>query len=138
MTKEVKRQHLVAVYGSLRQGLGNHRLLEDAKFLGTFETPPYYTMYSVGNSFPGLIKKGSTSVVMEAYLVSDSELSRLHSLEGYMSGRDESLNHYNKRDINTPFGPGIWYEYARNPENLKKVESGDWTKFKKSFQMIYS
>lgn len=136
MTRETKRKHLVAVYGSLRQGLGNHRLLENAEFLGTFETPPYYTMYSVANSFPALIKKGSTSIIMEAYLVSDSELYQLHSLEGYIKGRDESLNHYNKRDIATPFGPGMWYEYARNPSNLRIVKGGDWTKFKKSLLMI--
>jgi len=38
---------LVAVYGSLRQNMGNHRLLENANYLGEFKTEPVFSLYSL-------------------------------------------------------------------------------------------
>lgn len=135
MTKEI-RKNLIAVYGSLRKGLGNHKLLENAKYLGEFESSPSFTMYSVSNCYPGLLRKGNTSIIMEAYLVSDKELERINVLEGYRDNQTKSLNHYNKETLETPFGVASWYEYNRNPVTLRVVESGDWTRFMKSQHLI--
>ena len=34
-------QHLLFVYGTLRQGESNHNFLANSQCLGHFETPPY-------------------------------------------------------------------------------------------------
>jgi gamma-glutamylaminecyclotransferase len=127
MKKEDKFK--VAVYGSLRKGLSNHRLLEQSKFLGTFETPPEYSMYSIGLAFPGLKSNGSTSIVMEVYEVDEYTLGRLDMLEGYRKGAEDS-NHYNKKTMQSPFGEVAWYEYNKPITDKIKVEEGDWTEFK--------
>ena len=76
--------HKVFVYGTLKAGFGNHRLLTNAKFLGDAKTPANYTMYSTGG-FPAVIKQGDTVITGEIYEVTDEEFKRLDSLEGYPS-----------------------------------------------------
>jgi gamma-glutamylcyclotransferase (GGCT)/AIG2-like uncharacterized protein YtfP len=68
----VSRMHNVVVYGSLRQGFGNHGLLtrHKARFVGFVMTPPEYTMLHLGG-FPGLIRSGETAIKCELYEVSD-------------------------------------------------------------------
>lgn len=41
-------QHLLFVYGTLRQGESNHNFLADSQCLGHFETPPHYALYDLG------------------------------------------------------------------------------------------
>ncbi len=71
----------VAVYGSLKQGFGNHRLLSDSLLLGVGDTPPDYSMLSFG-SYPGVIE-GSDQIKVEVYAVDDKTLNRLDNLEGH-------------------------------------------------------
>jgi gamma-glutamylaminecyclotransferase len=75
---------LVAVYGSLKRGFGNHRLLEQAQFVGVGETPPIYQMRGAGRSYPGIFS-GDSRVQVEVFSVTDSELKRLDQLEGHPS-----------------------------------------------------
>jgi gamma-glutamylaminecyclotransferase len=75
-------RHLVAVYGSLKQGFGNHRLLEKANFIGSGETPPIYEMRGEGRGYPGIFK-GDSRVQVEVYSVTHEELKNLDSLEGH-------------------------------------------------------
>lgn len=44
----------VFVYGTLKRGCRNHRLLQSAVFLGEAQTRPLYRMVSCG-SYPGLV-----------------------------------------------------------------------------------
>lgn len=124
----------VAVYGSLRKGLVNHRVVAEATYLGTFETAPKYTLYSVGDAFPGLKQYGNTSVKMEVYEVNKQQLGRLDILEGYAEGRQG--NHYERFELNTPYGKAYCYEYNNFPSGLAVVDSGDWTAFKISKQKL--
>lgn len=79
----MKNIHTVFVYGTLKKGFGNHRLLEDAEYVGDAETTSdTYTMYNLG-SFPGVKEGGSTRVTGEVYKVNDEELASLHRLEGH-------------------------------------------------------
>jgi gamma-glutamylcyclotransferase (GGCT)/AIG2-like uncharacterized protein YtfP len=82
--------HKVLVYGTLKKGFGNHRLLENAEYLGPAKTTPEYTMLSTGG-FPAVIKQGETAITGELYAVTDEEFARLDSLEGYprMYTRDQ-------------------------------------------------
>lgn len=117
---------LVAVYGSLRKGLYNHRLLEEADYLGEFKSEPIFNLYSLGG-FPGLKEGGNTSVVMEVYAVTDREARNVDSLEGYEPGQVATF--YDKIPINTPFGEASVYTYVRNIPEDRLVKSGDWKEF---------
>ncbi len=117
----------VAVYGSLRKGLGNHNyFLKNAKYLGEFKTEPIYSLYSLGG-YPGLKENGSTSVTMEVYEVNEQEAEAIDRLEGYSSNRQSTF--YDKEIINTPYGEAGVYIYVNSiPEN-RLVKSGDWKEY---------
>ena len=109
----------VAVYGSLRQGLGNHRLLASSKFLGEDISQPEWKMYSLGG-FPGIVK-GNSEVTLEVYEVDKDTFESLDWLEGYPT-------FYNRRVINTTYGDA-WVYYLNEPDNYENhgvVETGDW------------
>jgi len=128
-TKE-KNKHLIAVYGSLRKGLGNHRLIANAKMIGRFDSEPIYNLWDLG-AFPGLKEGGSTSVVMEVYEVNDALLSRVDRLEGYDPYSEPHF--YNRVTIDTPFGEAYTYLYVPEKQSnlgLGLVEGGDWTEYK--------
>jgi len=111
---------LVAVYGSLKQGYGNHRLLETSEFKGGTQTKPEYTMYSMGG-FPCITEEGGTSIEIEVYEVEDSVFSRLDQLEGYPT-------FYNRKEIETEWGDA-WVYYINDRAYLGRlnvVESGRW------------
>lgn len=126
---------LVAVYGSLRQNMGNHRLLENANYLGEFKTEPVFSLYSLGG-FPGLKENGQTSVIMEVYSVTPEEAIRIDRLEGYTPGSKHN-DFYDKIIIDTPYGKAGTYIYVPNTDRLTLVESGDWKEFKQSKVLSY-
>lgn len=126
---------LVAVYGSLRQGLHNHRLLESSNYLGDFNTEPIYSLYSLG-SYPGLKENGNTSVVMEVYEVTEAVARNVDNLEGYTPGGNNTF--YDKISIETPWGTASVYTYVNELPQSSLVESGDWKEFKKNALSFYS
>jgi len=133
---EAEVVHLIAVYGSLRQGLGNHGMIKYEELLGTFRTEPKYSMYSIGSSFPGLKKDGTTSIVMEVYEVGDETMDRVNMLEGYVEGGAKENNHYNSEDIDTPFGKAKLFIYNNSIDSLHLVENGDWTDYKETNALV--
>ena len=75
------KKYLVACYGSLRRGMGNHHYyLSESEYKGTFTTEPEYTLHSL-SAYPGLKLNGNHSVVMEAYEVDEETLKNLNRLE---------------------------------------------------------
>lgn len=117
------KKKLIAVYGTLRKGFGNHRLIQNADYLGTFKTEPIYNLYSLGG-FPGLKNNGDTSVVMEVYAVTDEEAYHVDCLEGYTPGQPAYF--YDKQDIETPWGTAGVYIYVNSISEDRKIESGDF------------
>ena len=76
-------KRIIFVYGTLKKGLGNHRVLEGATYLGTASTEPTFTLLHLGG-FPGIIRGGETAVQGELYLVtSQTMMDRLDRLEGH-------------------------------------------------------
>lgn len=79
-------EHFVFVYGSLKRGHGNHRLLYNSEFFGTFSTErSCYNMFSFGY-FPGVYELPSGSnngwfIEGEVYKVDNRTLNRLDCLE---------------------------------------------------------
>jgi gamma-glutamylcyclotransferase (GGCT)/AIG2-like uncharacterized protein YtfP len=121
---------LFAVYGTLRQGFGNHRLLdnEHCEFLGKDITKPELTMISLGG-FPGVLPKGSDSIVIEVYRVNSSQVEQqLNWLEGH-KGKDHPSNFYNVTEIETKYGTANMYILDNEQyDGRQKVASGDWQK----------
>lgn len=118
----------VAVYGSLRKGLGNHPLLESSKYLGEEWTGEGYTMISL-SAFPGVYKDESGGKIkIEIYEVDSYTAARLDMLEGF-SGYDNPNNFYNKELIETSHGPTFIYYINRSGGSNEVVESGDWYEF---------
>ena len=123
------KKYLVAVYGSLRSGMGNHQYyLSDSEYKGTFSTEPEYTLHSL-QWYPGLKLNGNTSVVMEVYEVDEDTLKNLNRLEGYYPG--EKSTFYDRIEINTPWGKAFTYIYVNELSKESIVESGDWVAYKK-------
>lgn len=131
----MNKKILVAVYGSLRQGLHNHKLLESSNYLGDFNTEPIYSLYSLG-SFPGLKENGNTSVVMEVYEVTEAVARNVDSLESYTPGGNNTF--YDKISIETPWGTASVYTYVNELPQSSLVESGDWKEFKENALSFYS
>lgn len=122
---------LIAVYGTLRLGHGNYEYFlkaNNAIYLGEFQTEPKYTMYSIFDGYPALVKNGKTSIVMNVFRVDEKTLSSVDGLEGYSEGRKD--NHYDRIKINTPWGEAYCYIYDEAPEDCSIIESGDWTEYK--------
>lgn len=70
------------VYGSLKRGYGNNRLLEKSEFIGVAKTKPEFTMIAYG-WFPACLVAGKTIITGEVYDVNDGVLDRVDRLEGH-------------------------------------------------------
>lgn len=120
----------VAVYGSLRKTLHNSRLLKEADYLGT-TTIKNFKLLSMG-SFPCITPSTQEDyeTVVEVYSVTPEEFRRLDSLEGYP-------NFYDRREVDTQFGPA-WIYFIEQPDaNLEEVTSGDWLTYHKDINNGY-
>ena len=109
-------QHLVFVYGTLRQGESNHYFLETSELLGMFETKPEYALFDLG-AYPGLVE-GHDAIAGEVYRISDDVLQKLDILE-------DVPTEYRRETIDTPYGEAWIYLY-QGAESGKAIESGDW------------
>ncbi len=124
------KKTLIAVYGSLRKGMGNDYLLSTSKYLGEFQTKPEFSLYSLGY-YPGLKTNGNTSVTMEVYAVDDTVAEKVDRLEGYTPGGNNTF--YDKIPIETPYGEASVYIYVNDIPQERLVESGDWKAFKQRY-----
>lgn len=114
------RAERVFVYGTLRRGQPNHRLLAGAHYLGTHVTPACYTMLDLG-TYPAVIEGGATAVVGEVYAVDRALLARLDRFE-------DCPGEYARRRIDTPYGAAWIYLYSRTPRGKRPIASGDWVR----------
>lgn len=119
MVEQLKK---VVVYGTLKQGFGNHRLLANSKYLGVHTIPDGYTMYSLGG-FPAIVEGGDRPVVAEVYEVDRETLIRLDGLEGHP-------NWYCRKTIPTQYGEADVYVMPKHKirPNTPVVEDGIWRK----------
>lgn len=118
---------LVAVYGSLKQGFTNHRVIEGSTLVGTFESDPQYTMVDLG-SFPAVTLGGSSSIYCEVYSVDMETLRKLYRLEGCDFNTGTGL--YDAKDIETPFGAATIFIMESNKKytnNRRVIDCGVWS-----------
>jgi gamma-glutamylcyclotransferase (GGCT)/AIG2-like uncharacterized protein YtfP len=109
---------LVFVYGTLRRNEVNHYLLAEARYCGTFVTPPYYRMVDLG-AYPGVVKNGGTAIEGEVYEVSIQQMLGLDRLEGYPHA-------YGRELIATPWGKAWIYLYRGNLKDRAVIPTGVW------------
>ena len=107
---------LVMVYGTLKKGFGNHRLLHGSEYAGPASVAG--TMYSLG-AFPAVTLGGERTVLGEVYDVDESVLRSLDSLEGYPGW-------YNREEVVTPYG--VASIYTMECPDAPIVEGGVWRK----------
>ena len=126
--ESTKELTLVGVYGSLLAGLGNHRVLEGAEFVGPDSLPPEYGMVSLGG-FPGVFKDGDSPIVLELYLVDADGLIRLDRLEGNGS-------FYTREEVRTDGNalPWVYLLPKAGYKDNETVAGGDWKAFYKGYR----
>lgn len=115
---------LISVYGTLRNGEGNHVFLRNSKLLGVSKTEPNYTMYNSGG-FPYVCPGGDTEVTIETYELSEEDKHGVFGLEGYTGVRNDPRNWYDTADVKTPWGDSQMFILQSHPK-LKVIKSGDW------------
>ena len=138
----------VFVYGTLMQGFGNHRVMEEAQ--GKFITKAFIRdkdifFVSLG-SFPAVID-GKGIVFGEIYEIPDEKIKTwrgdlypikvLDSLEGYNSKTRNGMYLRKRAVAVTPKGEKIWvsYYYWNGEVNAQmKIKHGDWGKAVKKFR----
>lgn len=105
--------HKIAVYGTLKAGHGNHRLLEDAEFVGAGKTQDKYPLQKVGN-LPYVFNKPHTgeNVTVEIYdLTTATQRAVIDNLEGHPW-------HYKRKQISIDMANGTeqkaWLYFAES------------------------
>lgn len=109
----------IFVYGTLKRGFGNHRLLATATFVGEATTLPHYTMEAY--RCPRVSKGGTTSIHGEVYEVDQRTLQNLDRLEGHPTlycRTTITLADGTKADI---------YLTHRGDPNANIIHDGRWT-----------
>lgn len=115
------------VYGTLKKDYPNHPLMDGSEFLGIHVTDPEYTMFHL-RGYPGVIRKGDTSIVGEVWKVPTSILDRLDRFEGhpYLFARTKLKETFRGK-------PLYAYIYQHNEEvNYTVIDEGEWTYGKKA------
>ena len=123
----------IAVYGTLRRGMGNHRLLQGAQHKLDYKLHEH-AMYCLGG-IPGVKYTGNPEdcVKVEVYQVTPEILLRLDRLEGYNA--DTHTGMYLREPagvvpidgIPTPISIYIWNSDVRN---RRDIPHGDYIKWR--------
>ena len=93
--------HLVAVYGTLRKGFGNHRLLNSARLVGTGQTIEQYAMVAQGIPYVASgHREDGNNIRVEVYAVDDATLERMDQLENHPDW-------YKRKEIKVQLDNGI-------------------------------
>jgi gamma-glutamylaminecyclotransferase len=85
--RRVGKTILLFVYGTLRRGHRNHRLIADQRFLGEAATEPRYRLYDLG-PYPGLVRDAAAGLAVagELWEVGACCLGELDAFEGDTDG----------------------------------------------------
>lgn len=107
----------VFVYGTLKRGFGNHRLLEGSTFVDEAITKG--EMRSLGG-FPGVTLHGNQQIHGEIYAVDDETMERCDRLEGHPRW-------YNRQIVETSKGPAWMYTLDDSQmQQCPVVKDGTW------------
>jgi gamma-glutamylaminecyclotransferase len=113
----------VFVYGTLKKGYGNHRLLSGATCIGATQVEGPHRMVDLGY-FPGAVRvdleRGPGVLRGEVYEVTTEILGSLDLLEGHP-------NFYERAKIDTEHGKAWCYFLPQQYlDEYPLIESGEW------------
>ncbi|QNI03851.1 gamma-glutamylcyclotransferase [Halomonas sp. SH5A2] len=114
---------LVAVYGTLKQGLNNAHWLSTATRLGV-DSCTALTLYDIG-PYPGAKWQASHGVSLEVYRVTASQLAHLDALEDHRHEAPEQ-GEYQRQLLATRFGQAWVYIYNPNVDERLMIAEGCW------------
>ena len=123
----------IAVYGTLRKGFGNHRVISEAEYIGTGWTKEKYKLTAAGIPFVNPNEQVS-NVKVEIYSVTPDHLPSVDALEGYNPNNHEG-SWYKRTPIkvnmedNNEIEASIYFGDRDAPTLIK---SGDFEDYKKS------
>jgi len=123
---------LVFVYGTLRKGFGNHRLLEHPQVEFVCEDSIRAKMYTAHWGYPFIVFSQSNKdrVVGEVYEVPYSlVINRLDHLEGYQGSKTRHNLYYRKRAFTA--NKNLVYVYESGDMRMSHcdwVTHGNWVK----------
>lgn len=107
----------VAVYGTLRRGHGNHRVLGDSPSIETVAANLPVKMYNLG-AFPAIVPcTKEHTIIVEVYGVSPDVFKALDRLEGYPQL-------YDRRQV--MIGGKMCWIYFMHEARGEVIESGNW------------
>lgn len=118
-------RHFIFVYGTLKRGCSNHRVLAGQQFLGEARTVPGYQLHHLGE-YPGIVAApdDTAGVAGEVWSVDSMTLARLDAFEGTAEGlyRREAVK------LLSPFAdtPVDTYVYAQSVTNRPIIPDGVW------------
>ena len=123
-------KELFFVYGTLKEGYGNHHYLNDdtVKPLGQFQTEPKFTMLSCGG-FPAVMCEGDTTIQGELYETENPDvIRRVYGLEGFTGKKGAAGNWYDVEEIETPHGKASMFVFRKPSDSLRQkiVANGKW------------
>lgn len=119
-------KHIVAVYGTLREGQGNWSwaLRNRSEKLGEAEISGFQ-MYSTGG-FPAVVHATDEDVIkIEVYEVDDEVFSDLDRLEGYPTM-------YTREQVDTEYGSAWLYIWNSSTARLQLLPEGDWVAYRQA------
>jgi gamma-glutamylaminecyclotransferase len=110
----------VFVYGTLRAGQPNHRVLRGATALGAATTAEPFVMHDLG-AFPAIVAGGATPIAGEVYQVDADTLRSLDHLEGYPQ-------FYDRVEVALTDGTSalVYTMQPRQVVGRPIIHSGDW------------
>lgn len=120
----------IAVYGSLRNGMGNSRLLVDSVFIGTGWVSSY-VMQAYCSGFPACYRTNEydedSKVFVEVYKVEPNIAVGLDRLEGYPVFYNREIVEVSGIEVDDV----IWMYYIEGEcPDSGIVPGGDWVKYK--------
>lgn len=128
--KPLKVNDLFAVYGTLKKGRSNARLIGDrAEFIQNDTIAG--VLFSLGG-FPGYHETSPDvaqgPVTLEVYKVTDETLGvSLDRLEGFVPGDDDGNTFYTRNIVTTDGGLDVnMYVYNSEPRQFNHIESGNF------------
>lgn len=106
--------HKIFVYGTLKRGYGNNRLLAESRFIGNAVTMPALFMADHGIPFVWTSGGPLRRIAGELYEVDDAVLARLDRLEGHPTNYHRELVEI---EVNGEHAEAFIYLYRHIEEN---------------------
>lgn len=103
----------VAVYGTLKAGYSNHRLLETSEFIGTGKTKSSYPLEVEGLPYLHDMEGEGEQVTVEVYDVTPETFQRLDLLEGQPDFYKRKVIPVSMHDWSTTYA---WVYFIQNRE----------------------